>query len=95
MRIHQNQVNPNAQLDAMHAAQKAAAKREAEKTRKKLFESASEVAADGDSEAFVVQLEERQDSDSPSKRNLPSPQARKRSNAKADSDNQSSLSDWA
>jgi hypothetical protein len=38
MRVHPNQINPNAQLDAMYAAQKAAAKREAEATRKKLLQ---------------------------------------------------------
>ena len=36
MHVHQNQINPNAQLDAMYTAQKAAAKREAERTRKAL-----------------------------------------------------------
>lgn len=65
MRIHQNQIPTNAQLDAIYAAQKAAAKREAKKTRKKLFESATKIAAHRDSDAFIVQLEQRQDSDSP------------------------------
>jgi len=95
MRIHQNQINPNAQLDAMYAAQKAAAKREAGKTRKKLFESASEIAAEADAEPFVVQLQQRQDSGSSSKRNFRSLLARKGSKAKADTGNQPPLSDWA
>jgi uncharacterized protein YecE (DUF72 family) len=56
MRVHQNQVNPNAQSDAMYAAQKAAAKREAERTRKKLIDFASELAGQADEEACVVQF---------------------------------------
>jgi hypothetical protein len=63
MRVHSNQVNPNAQLDAMYAAQKAAAKREAERTRKKLLEFGSKVAGEADGEACVVELREREDAE--------------------------------
>jgi hypothetical protein len=55
MRVHPNQVNPNAQLDSMYAAQKAAAKREAVRTRKKLNEFASALAGEADLDgAFTV-----------------------------------------
>jgi hypothetical protein len=46
MRVHANQINANAQLDALYAAEKAAAKREAERTRKKLSEFASKLSAE-------------------------------------------------
>jgi hypothetical protein len=46
MRVHAPQVNPYAQLDALQAAQKAAAKREAAKTRRKLMEGASMLSAE-------------------------------------------------
>lgn len=48
MRVHATQVNPYAQLDAMHAAEKAAAKREAAKTRRKLMEYASKLSGESD-----------------------------------------------
>lgn len=62
MRVHSNQVNPNAQLDEMYAEQKAAAKQEAERTRKKLTEFASKLAGEAGSEDCVVKLEEREGS---------------------------------
>ncbi len=92
MHVHPNQVNPNAQLDAMYAAQKAAAKREAERTRKKLFEFASELAAEMDEEACVVQLGSAQGEhreDAPKKRQN---RARKENAA---SGTESFISDWA
>jgi hypothetical protein len=46
MHVHANQINPNAQLDALYAAEKAAAKRAAERTRKKLSEFASKLSAE-------------------------------------------------
>lgn len=54
MHVHMNQVNPNAQLDAMYAAQKAAAKREAARTRKKLMEFAAEVEGEEEVEGGGV-----------------------------------------
>jgi hypothetical protein len=63
MHILPNQINPNTQLDALYASQRAAAKREAANTRKKLLEFASEVAGESDSEeACVVTLEAREES---------------------------------
>ncbi len=92
MRVHPNQVNPNAQLDAMYAAQKAAAKREAARTRKKLIEFASELASEVDEEPCIVQLgaapgEDREDAQE--KRQHRS----RKGNAAGRSEN--SISDWA
>jgi len=53
MHIRGNQMNPNLAFNAAYAAQKALAKREVEATRKKLFESASELAGDV---AFVTSI---------------------------------------
>ncbi|MGA8212222.1 MAG: hypothetical protein WB799_01415 [Candidatus Sulfotelmatobacter sp.] len=54
MHVHANQINPNTQLDALYAAEKAAAKRAAESTRKKLLEFASELAGEAESEEGCV-----------------------------------------
>ena len=43
MHVHPNQINANTQMDALYAADKAAAKREVERTRRKLMEWASTV----------------------------------------------------
>jgi hypothetical protein len=98
MRVHANQVNPYAQLDALYAAQKAAAKREAAKTRRKLMESASLLAGESDSEAAgVVKLEARQESQEQNQRQNPSKQGtRKKANeAAASGDTDGSISEWA
>ncbi len=64
MHVHANQINPNTQLDALYAAERAAAKRAAESTRKKLLEFASELAGEADSEeACVVKLGAREESE--------------------------------
>jgi hypothetical protein len=78
MRVHQNQVNPNVQLDAMYAAQKAAAKREAERTRKKLFELSSELAGAGDLGAYVVKLGAREESEAGGKNQNPAANSQKK-----------------
>jgi hypothetical protein len=55
MHVHTNQINSNAQLDALYAAERAAGKREADRTREKLSEFASKLAGEIDSaEACVV-----------------------------------------
>jgi nitrogen fixation protein NifU and related proteins len=46
MHIHASQINPNAQLDALYAAEKASASKETERTRKKLSEFASALAGE-------------------------------------------------
>lgn len=64
MHVHANQINPNTQLDALNAAEKAAAKRAAASTRKKLLEFASELAGEADSEeGCVVKLGAREESE--------------------------------
>jgi hypothetical protein len=91
MRIHQNQVNPNVQLDAMYVAQKAAAKQEVERMRKKLTEFASELASETEEEACIVQLGPHEESgeDGPRQR-----QDREQNRKLAD-DPENSISDWA
>lgn len=93
MRIHQNQINPNAQLDAMYAAQRAAAKREAERTRKKLVDCASEVAGEADTEACVVKLEARQEPGAETKQSFHQRPRKQKQNR--DSEGEGLLSDWA
>jgi hypothetical protein len=65
MHVHANQVNPYAQLDGMYAAQKAAARRAAEQTRKKLMDLASEIGGEAEGEACVVKLGEREEGQAP------------------------------
>lgn len=68
MHVHANQINPNTQLDALYAAEKSAAQREAERTRKKLSEFASKLAGEADSgEDCVVRLGSRQESEEQAK----------------------------
>jgi hypothetical protein len=95
MHIHPNQINPNTQLDALYAAEKAAAKREAANTRKKLLEFASELAGESDSdEACVVKLGAREESQEQAK-----PQNRaargKQKKQSNDDDAEGVISDWA
>ncbi len=96
MRVHANQINPNAQLDALYAAQKAAAQREAARTRKKLSEFASELAGEAESgEACVVRLEGCEDSQAETNRQN-QPGSGKKQKERADSeDADNSISRWA
>lgn len=95
MHVHQNQMNPTAQLDAAYAAQKAAAKREAERTRKKLTEFASESDGASDAEAWVVKLGAREESDGEAKQQT-HPRERKPKKQDRDSeDAENAISDWA
>jgi hypothetical protein len=98
MRVHANQVNPYAQQDALYAAQRAAAKREAAKTRRKLMESASAMAGESDSEETgVAKLQARQESQEQTKRQNPQKQgSRKKLNEAAESgEADRSISEWA
>lgn len=89
MRVHQNQVNPNAHLDAMYSAQKAAGKKEAARTRKKLFEFASEQAGEASAEdGYAVKARDR-DGDSDDRR------GNDHRRGKAGEDDEHSISDWA
>ncbi|MFZ1010650.1 MAG: hypothetical protein WAN65_27675, partial [Candidatus Sulfotelmatobacter sp.] len=61
--IRPSQVNSNIQVDAMYAAEKAAAKQEAERTRKKLMKAASKLAGERDpGEASIVEIGAREES---------------------------------
>jgi hypothetical protein len=60
MRVHSNQINPYAPLDALRSAEKAAAKKEAARTRKKLSEFPSKLA--GEAEGYVVEVGAREES---------------------------------
>ncbi len=95
MRVHANQINPNAQLDALYAAEKAAATREAMRTRRKLVEFASELAGEsGSGEACVVRLEAREGSQEQTKEHKQG--SRKKQKERADSEHvDHSISDWA
>jgi hypothetical protein len=96
MHVRANQINPNAQLDALYSAQKAAARREAARTRKKLSEFASELAGEAESgEACVVRLEGRGESQEETKQqNEPGSGKKQKEGAGADEGNHA-ISDWA
>ncbi len=101
MHVHPNQSNPYIQLDTLHAAERAAAKREAAKTRKKLMESASRLAGEADDdEDCVVKLGSREESeDQPKQKNRQGQDSRTGQTTKTDSkdseDQSEALSDWA
>jgi hypothetical protein len=94
MHVHPNQINPNTQMDALYAAERAAAKQEAERTRKRLLEFASELAGEADSEACVVRLGAREESQEQTKQRDQGSQ--KKQKERADSEQaDNSISDWA
>jgi len=94
MRIH-NQVNPNYELNALSAAAKAEAKKEAERTRKKLFDSASALAGEYD-EAVVVKLSGDRESKEDSQQHTAQDQGgeKEQANSKAPQDDDT-FSGWA
>lgn len=64
MHVRSSQINPSAQMDALYAAERAAAKREAESTRRKLLEFASELdGGAGSEEGCVVRLGAHEESE--------------------------------
>ncbi len=96
MNVRANPINLNAQLDAAYSAQKAAAKREAERTRKKLLEFASELAGESETgEACAVRREageeDRGDKERQNQQDLRKEQEEQASPRVADK----SISDWA
>lgn len=91
MHVHPNQLNPNAQLDAMHAAQKAAAKQKADRTRKKLAEFASALAGEADEEACIVQLGAQEEG----REHAEEQRSDRSRNEKPASDTENFISDWA
>jgi hypothetical protein len=93
MRVHANPINPNLQLDAMLAAQKAAAREQAARTRRKLTESASTLV--GEAEDCVVELHGREEQEGEAERQRP---RRTRSGAQEEPGSEEadgSVSDWA
>jgi len=95
MHVHSNPINPNTQLDALNAAEKAAAKRAAESTRKKLLEFASELAGEADSEeACVVRLGAREESEEHTEEQNQQGRGKKPKEADAEEEDKS-ISDWA
>jgi hypothetical protein len=96
MHVHANQVNPYAQLDAMYSAQKAAAKRSAEQTRRKLLEFASALARDADSDACVVKLAAREEPQEHPRQQNQQGRLNRHRQAELDSEGtDNSISDWA
>ncbi|MGD0413790.1 MAG: hypothetical protein ABSA80_00415 [Terriglobales bacterium] len=97
MHVHANQINPNTQFDAVCAAERAAANREAARTRKKLSEFASKLAAALDSGDSVKGLGPREESQEPAKRqNQQSQGSRTKPTEGADTAGvHNSISDWA
>jgi hypothetical protein len=93
MHIHPNHVSPNSQLDATHAAEKGSAKAAAERTRRKLMESASELAGAAE-EAFVVNVES-QEGGSDSDGSRAARQFKQRSGDSAEVEEDHTVSDWA
>jgi hypothetical protein len=96
--IRPSLVNSNLQLEAMYAAEKAAAKREVERTRKKLMDFASKLAGETESgEASIVEIgareESREGSSQQEQQDTVDPQKQK---DETDShDVKRDLSDWA
>ncbi|MFY9682097.1 MAG: hypothetical protein WA416_09325 [Candidatus Sulfotelmatobacter sp.] len=98
MHVHPNQINPNVQADALYAAERAAAKRAAEGTRKKLLEFASELAGEAESEeGCVVRQGAREEAEEQAKgRNQRKQGSRKKTKGRVDSDDAgNAISDWA
>jgi hypothetical protein len=96
MHVHANQVNPNTQLDALYAAEKAAAKRAAESTRKKLLECASELAGEAESEeGCVVKLGAREESEEQAEEENRQGRPKKEPDGADAEDADGSISDWA
>jgi hypothetical protein len=95
MHVHANQINPNAQLDALYSAQRTAAKREAAGVRKKLSEFASEMAGEAETEGCVVKLEGSEDpQERTNRQNLPD--SRRKQKERPDAEEEAkAISDWA
>jgi hypothetical protein len=97
MHIHPNQINPNTQLDALYASQRAAAKREATNTRKKLLEFSESTGESDSEEACVVTLEAREKSqERPKQKCKEALKKNKNDGSQSDADDADNIiSDWA
>jgi hypothetical protein len=82
-------------MEALYAADKAAAKQEVERTRRKLLEFGSEIAGEADSgEGCVVQLGAHEEGQKrQNQQNQPSRKKEKEQAESAEANN--SISDWA
>ncbi len=97
MHVHASQINPNAQLDAIYAAARAAANQEAARTRKKLSEFASKLVAALDSGDCVMRVGPREESEARTKgQNQQHQESGGKQKGGADSEAaRNSISDWA
>jgi hypothetical protein len=96
MHIHPNQINPNLQQDALYAAEKAAAKEQAERTRRKLMEFASEISGEVASEDCIVNLGEKDEGQEPEGRQKQKHASRNKSKEHVESEEaEGFVSDWA
>jgi hypothetical protein len=96
MHVHANQTNPNIQLNTLYAAEKAEAKRERERTRKKLMEFASVLSGEAE-EACVVKLGAHDGSEEQAKQDQPGENRsrKKRGEEVSSGAGEASISDWA
>jgi hypothetical protein len=96
MHVHANQSNPNIQLNTLYAAEKAEAKRETERTRKKLMEFVSMLSGEA-GEACVVKLRAHDGSEERAKQDQQNEnRSRKKQNESANPEaGDFSISDWA
>jgi hypothetical protein len=82
MHVHQNQLDPNLQLSYMSSIAKTEAKKEAERTRRKLLEAASSLAnAYADEEGYVVRLGSHEGAHEDSSQNHGHPRQQKQNSA--------------
>lgn len=96
MHVHANAMNPNVQLDALYAAERAAGKQEAERIRRKLSECASELAGEADSgEACVVRLGPGGETEEQRKQQDQKAGGQKRKGRADSEQTDGSISDWA
>jgi hypothetical protein len=94
MHIHPNQINPNIQQDALYAAEGAASKAQAERTRRKLKKFAAELSGEADSEGCFVNLTAEDDGQKQQGRQKQT--RRNKSKDRSDSkDGEGFVSDWA
>jgi hypothetical protein len=95
--IRPSQINPNIQLDAMYAAEKAALKQEVERTRKKLMKAASKLAGESEpGEASIVEIGAREESqEEAGRRDRHTVDPQKAKDEANSHDVERSLSDWA
>ncbi len=93
MRVHPNQINPNTELNALYAAERTAAKREIERTRKKLLEFVSKLAGEADpGEDCIVKLDMGR---KPEGAKSTKPRQREKQDRPNLEDADNSISDWA